>query len=221
VNEKNRVYNLVIAENSPIVIQGLIGAFDNFSRLKIVGTAQSGNEIFELVDKFETNTIIMELNLSSTNIFRLIKDLVVTQPDIKLIALTNYNMPKLIQDVMEFGVHAFLSKSASIAEIKDSILRVHRGEQYICKSVYKRSGVTQNKELIGDLDQDFIKFSELTEREMDVVILVSKGFTNREMADKLNLSKFTIETHRRNLMNKLNLKTSGQLIFFASRQGLV
>ena len=222
ITDTKNLYKIVIAENQPIVIQGLISSLKENSEFEILGVVKQGEELKTILDKSEANTVIMDLRLPGTNIYRLVKDLVVSQSQVKLIAFTNYTMPKLMQDLMEFGMHAYLSKTASIAEIKEAIVRVNKGEQFICSSVYERNKNKGNSnEFMDELDRDFIRFSELTVREMDIVILVSSGFTNRDMAEKLNLSKFTIETHRRNLMNKLDLKTSGQLVFFASRQGLV
>ena len=214
----------MIAENHPIVIQGLIGALKEVPNFKIVGVVQNGTELLRILNKTEVDTVIFELKLPATNIYRLIKDLIVTHTNLKLIAFTNYSTPKLVQDVMEYGVHAYLSKIAPIAEIKESITRVHNGEQFISSSVYQKNnkvGKPKSESITEELDQDFIRFSELTAREMDIVILVSRGYTNKDMAEKLFLSKYTIETHRKNLMKKLKLKTSGQLIFFASQQGLV
>lgn len=221
---ENSVHNIIVANNHPIVIQGLISVFAKAPNMNTVGIVQTGEELIDMLGALDADTVIMDLKLSSTNIYRLIKDLIVTRSDVKLIAFTNYTMPKLIQDTMEFGMHAYLAQTASIAEIKDSIDRVHSGGQYICSSVYqknKQSRVSKTNNFAAELDQDFIRFSELTAREMDIVILVSRGFTDKEMADKLFLSKSKIETYRHDLMSKLKLKTSGQLIFFASQQGIV
>ncbi len=218
------VYNIAIADNQPVVVQGLLSIFNTDKKCDVLGVATNSDELRSMIkNNGQINTLFLDLKLPTTNIYRLIKDLVVVHQNVKLIAFTNFTMPKLVQDVMEFGIHAYLSKTATVAEIRDAIIRVHNGEQFICSSVYHSSKTPRKaaSKVLGEIDDDFVRFSELTEREMDVVILLSRGYTNKEMAEKLSLSKYTIETHRKNLMKKLNLKTSGQLIYFAAQQGLV
>lgn len=221
--EQQEKHRIVITDSNPIVIEGFISLFRESADNEVVGIAHDGGDLRLLLDKIEVDTVFLDLKLPGTNIYRLIKDLVVTYADVKIIAFTNYTMPKLVQDVMEFGVHAYLSKTASLNEILDTVDRVHKEERFISNSVYQKDQKPKAAENEFSIPQseDFVLFSELTEREMDIVILLSRGYTNKEMAEKLFLSKYTIETHRKNLMKKLKLKTSGQLVYFAAQQGLV
>jgi len=219
----NQEHKIIIADSSPIVIEGMISLFREKLEFDMVGIAHDGEDLRILLDKVVADTLFLDLKLPATNIYRLIKDLIVTHTELKIIAFTSYTMPKLVQDIMEFGVHAYLSKTTSLSEIMGTVDRVHKGEHFISQSVYQKDkkARTDENEFSIEQTEDFVRFSELTEREMDIVILLSKGYTNKEMADKLFLSKYTIETHRKNLMKKLKLKTSGQLIYFASHQGLI
>ena len=218
--EKNKI---VITDNNPIVIEGVISLFKNSKDNEVAGIAHDGPDLRILLERIKADIILLDLKLPATNIYRLIKDLVVNYPTTKIIAFSNYTMPKLVQDVMEFGVHSYLSKTASLSEILDSIDRTQKDERFISISVYQKDQKAKAGENDFSLEgtDDFVRFSKLTEREMDIVILLSRGYTNKMMAEKLFLSKYTIETHRKNVMKKLKLKTSGQLIYFASQQGLV
>ncbi len=221
--ENQEKHKIIITDNNPIVIEGFISLFKQYPENEIVGIAHDGEDLRMLLKKASVDTLFLDLNLPSTNIYRLIKDLVVEHGDVKIIAFSNYTMPKLVQDVMEFGVHAYLSKTASLNEILDTIDRVHKDERFISVSVYQKDikPRPEDNKFSLELKNEFVHFSALTEREMDIVVLLSRGYTNKEMAEKLYLSKYTIETHRKNLMKKLKLKTSGQLIYFAVQQGLV
>ncbi len=218
--EKHRI---VITDNNPIVVEGFISLFKQSDENEIVGIAHDGADLQNLLGKSEPDTLFLDLNLPATNIYRLIKDLIIEHNDLKIIAFSNYTMPKLVQDVMEFGVHAYLSKTASLNEILETIDRVHKDERFISVSVYQKDVKSRPDEnqFSLELKHEFVHFSSLTEREMDIVILLSRGYTNKKMAEKLYLSKYTVETHRRNIMKKLKLKTSGQLVYFAVQQGLV
>ena len=220
---KNK-YNIAVTDSHPIVIQGLVSLFNETENFHFTGVAHSGKDLRVLLEKNKKiDTIFIDLKLPNTNIYRLIKDLVVVHTEVKIIAFTNYTMPKLVQDIMEFGVHAYLSKNATLPEILDAIKRVHNGEHFISPSVYRKDVKSKIEDNNFDLtpDENFAKFAELTERELDVVILLSRGYTNKEIAEKLFLSKYTIETHRKNIMKKFKLKTVGQLIYYATQQGLV
>jgi len=221
--ENQEKHKIIITDNNPIVIEGFISLFKQFPENKIIGIAHDGADLRLLLRKAPVDTLFLDLNLPSTNIYRLIKDLVVEYNHVKIIAFSNYTMPKLVQDVMEFGVHAYLSKTASLNEILDTIDRVHKDERFISVSVYQKDIKPRpgDNQFSLELKNEMVHFSALTEREMDIVVLLSRGYTNKKMAEKLHLSKYTVETHRRNLMKKLKLKTSGQLIYFAVQQGLV
>jgi len=216
-------YNIIITDSHPIIIQGMVSLVNDTPDFHIKGVAHDGNDLKILLDKTNTDTVFIDLKLPNTNIYRLIKDIVVVHPHVKIIAFTNYTMPKLVQDMMEFGIHAYLAKTATLTEILEAVERVHCGEHFISPSVYRKdakSNIEDNNFKLTT-DEDFSKFADLTERELDVVVLLSRGMTNKEMADKLFLSKYTIETHRKNIMKKCEMKTAGQLIYFAMQQGLV
>lgn len=222
---KKSSYKIIICDNQPIVVQGLKSIFEPDSAYQIIGCVKDGASLRNALIKSpnSANTLLLDLKLPKTNTYRLVKDFVVMYPNLHIIAFTDNIMPKLIQDMMEFGIHAYLSKNASLEEIKESIERVHKGERFISASAHldqKRISSEKQNKLLEPKD-DFTKFSSLTEREMDIIILLSRGLTNKEMASKLNLSVYTIETHRKNVMKKLQLKTGAQLIYFAAQQGII
>lgn len=192
-------------------------------QIELLCTATNGAELRSQLESFVPDIIILELKLPNTNIYRLIKDIVISYPKVKLIVFSNYTIPKLIQDVMDFGVNAYLSKSAPLHKITEAVERVTKGDYFICQSVYPMDNQAKQNDnnLILTPKENFESFAELTEREHDVIILFSRGYSIQEIAHKLALDLDTIESHRKNIMTKLNLKTTGQLLFFARQQGLV
>ena len=222
MNQKN--YNIIICDNQPVVINGLAAHFSSLDNYNLIGKTNNGNELREILNETnQVNILIIDLKIPKTNVYRLIKDFVVIHPDMKIVVFSNYTMPKLVQDMMEFGVSAYLSKTATLEEVAKTVEKVANDERIISSSVYEDNKRTSNevtKLMVGYKD-NFAKFSELTEREMDIIILLSRGLTNKEMAAKLNLSIYTVETHRKNVMKKLQLKTSAQLMYFASQQGII
>jgi len=220
---ENSLYKILIADSQPVAILGLQTLLDSSPNCVTLGIAFNSSSILEfLKGDSNVNTLIIDLNLQRTNIYALIKEIKTIYPNLKIIVFTNYNMPKLVQSMMEYGVHAYLSKSAKPTEIIETISLVHEGAQLISPSVYERvSPIGKIKEDLNKSKDNFMRFSELTKREIDIISLLSKGMTNKEMASELTISIHTVETHRKNLMKKLELKTSAQLIYLATLQGLV
>jgi len=218
------MYNVAITDNNPIVIQGLATLFKETQNFQVNGVANNGDDLKILLDSSKSvNTLFIDLKLPKTNIYRLLKDLIVVYSDLKIIVFTAFTLPKLVQDVMEFGVHAFISKKSTLPEILDAVERVHNGEYFIGSSVYYKeneSDFDENNFILDEAD-NFVKFAELTVRELDVIVLLSRGYTNKEIASKLFLSKYTVDTHRKNIMKKFKLKTTGQLIYYATQRGVV
>lgn len=215
-------YNIIIADNQPIVIKGLRALIGEEADYTISGTVHDGRSLITFLKEEEAvNTLIIDLYLPKTNIYSLFKNLIAIFPSLKIIVFTNYNTPKLVQSMMEYGVHAYLSKSADLEEIKDAIIKVHEDIQIISPSVYqenKPAGKIKEDINIKDI---FTKFTELTERETEIISLLSKGMTSKEMAEELYLSIHTVETHRKNLMRKMKLKSTAQLVHMATLQGVI
>jgi len=222
--EDQERFKIIITDNNPIVVEGFISLFNQFPEKEIIGIAHDGRDLLTLLQKKQgADTLFLDLHLPGTNIYRLIKDLVVEHNYLKIIAFSSYTMPKLVQDVMEFGVHAYLSKSASLNEIAHAIERVQKDERFISTSVYQKDIKSRSEEnqFSLELEGKHLHFSTLTEREMDIIILLGRGFSNSDIATKLYMSKQSIESHKKNVMKKLKMKTNSQLIHFAEQQGLL
>lgn len=220
--ETQKTKRIIVVDNHPIVLEGLSALFRNQPQVELLSTASHGAELRTYLESLVPDVIILELKLSNTNIYRLIKDLIISYPKVKLIAFSHFTIPKLIQDVMDFGVNAYLSKSVPLQKITEAVERVARGETYICQSVYSIGSLPKSNVANSILtpEENFEAFAELTEREHDVIILLSRGYTNQEIADKLALSLDSIDSHRKQIMEKLNLNATSQLLNFANQQGL-
>jgi len=217
------VYKVVLVDNHPIIIEGLKSLFSKTPTFQVLGSAGNENELNDLLVNVKPDLLLLALKLPRTNISRLIRNTTKLYPDIKIIVFSNYITPILIENMVKEGVSAYLSKSVSLKELKETIIRVHEGERFISSSVYESGFVNSSNNLKIDyrLNETLKNHSKLTERELDIIVLLSRGSTNKDMASELCLSKYTIETHRKNILKKLNLKTSAQLVYYASQSGLI
>lgn len=224
---KDKKHKILIVDRNPVVREGLGHFFVQVEHIEVVKVIDDIKLLYGLLDTIDVDTVIMDIYFARTNLYRVVKDFIVRFSRIKFIVFTNYCIPKLVEDLMEFGINAMVHKSSKLDNLVSVIERVHDEERFIDHSIvdaqlesvsHKFNEEDKDDDVYMD---DFTKSAILTEREMDVVLLISRGFSNKEMAEKLFLSKYTIETHRKNIMRKLKMRSSAQLILFASNQGLV
>ena len=222
-------FKVIAVDDHPIVLSGLKLFFQEEEMFQLVGFAGDSREMFEILESTEADTLLLDLNLPGTDIHRLIKELIVKYPWLKVLAYTNYDHPKLIKTVLEYGLSGYLVKDVTPDELFEAIRTVHRGQTYICEELKskvqgrgKNPHLSSRTEGDGDwFDDGFMMKVNLTDRERDVITLIAQGYTNKEIAHQLYLSKYTIETHRKNILKKLKFKSSADLVRFAANHGLV
>ncbi len=210
----NAPYKVVIADDHQIVVNGLMTLLSKETDMECVGYAYTGEDLLKQIDQTDVDTILLDLNMPNISYIKLIEQLLANPKKFKIIAFTAYNSPKLIKSVLDLGLDGFLCKANSEKEISTAIRSVHAGEVYVGKKI------NLSPKQVG-LNDPFSKEIELTPRERDIVILIANGFTNKKMAEQLFISKHTIETHRKNIMQKLQLDSSADLVKFAVKQGMV
>jgi len=221
---KAKRYTVAISDNNPIVIQGLTTLFKEVKNYQVSGVCNNGDDLRALLDNNSSiNTVFLDLKLPETNIHKLLKDLIVIHSDVKIIVFSAFAIPKLVQDVMELGIHAFISKKSTLPEILEAVDRVHNGEYFIGSSVYYKEGDSdfgENNFMLDEAD-NFVKFAELSVRELDVILLLNRGYNTSQIASKLLLSEQTVDSHTKNIMKRFKLKTKNQLMYYASQRGIV
>jgi DNA-binding NarL/FixJ family response regulator len=131
---------------------------------------------------------------------------------IKVVILSTYSEGHLVQKAKQYGCKGYIVKTAETVELMDGIRRVYQGQDYFLKPVADEPSMTE--------DEAIVKQYKLTRRELEILELLRKEMTNKEISETLFLSVYTIETHRKNIMQKLGLKTPAALIrFFISNEG--
>ncbi|MEL6863228.1 MAG: response regulator transcription factor [Bacteroidota bacterium] len=215
-------YEILIAEDHPIVVEGLRSFLSSDPLFHVVGHASNEQELYDLIETHHPNIVITEVKLPRSNIYRMIQKIQHIDNELNIIVLSNFTIANMVQDLMKSGVSAYLSKIASLEEIKQTIIKVAQKEKLISATVFQPD-IKNNGDfnINNHFDRDSKQDMELTQRELEIILYLSRGFTNHEIAEQLHISKYTVETHRKNLMKKLNLKTSAQLIYHAVQNGLI
>jgi DNA-binding NarL/FixJ family response regulator len=206
---KESIITLIIVEDHPIVVEGLRMMFNSSGNYHVEGEAGSGKECLQLLKWIKPDVLLLDINLPDTSGIDLCKIILDKYPDQKVLALTTYNERVFIQQMLDNGAYGYVLKNASSEEIMEGVDEVHKGNKYLCSEAENLLKKTQENELM------------ITRRESSVLKLLADGFTNLEIAEKLFISPLTVDSHRKNLIVKLQARNTASLIKIASDKGLV
>ncbi len=204
--------NIFIVDDHALVIEGIFSILQNENGMKLVGHATNGNNCKQF---FKTNTadiILMDISLPDINGIDLCKDIKKMYPGIAVIALSTFDQGSYIQKMMDAGASGYILKNANKHEILDAITTVYAGKLYLSFNATK--ALKQNHE-------DENKLPHLTKREKEILQLLAEGLTNLQITEKLFISIDTVDSHRKNLYTKLNVKNTAMLIRYAIENKLV
>lgn len=207
--EKRR-YRVLMVDDHPIVRQGLSLLINATEDLIICGEASTGREVFELVDKCEPDVMIMDISLEDRNGLELMKEILLKKPGLPILALSMYDEGMYALRVLRAGGRGYIMKQESPRKLVGAIRQVVNGDIYLSEKMSSRL-----MEQVGKQGKWDVPVSALSDREIEVLTLLARGYGAREIADKLYLSVKTIESHRERIKEKLNLKNATELLRYA------
>lgn len=194
---------------------GLKHILSRDKEIEVVGEASNSTELLEAMKQWKPQIILIDYNEKSSFSIRDIKIIRETYPFIRFVVITSDDNRDSINRTLSYGVNAFLTKTCDKEEIKNAILATHKGEKFFCNKILD---ILVAKHL--GKEEENCNPTELTVREVEVVKLVGKGYSSKKIAGDLNLSLHTINTHRKNVMKKLRLKSASELMLYAINTGL-
>jgi two-component system response regulator NreC len=211
---------LLVADDHPVVRVGLRMLLAAQPDMEVVGEAADGKMAVARALELEPDVVVMDLAMGGMDGLAATREIVNRLPHTKVVVLTMHNNEEYLRQALDAGATGYVLKEAVDTEIAVAIRVVQRGEVFLYPSF--------TRVLLGDLIQAEEAddrsgqngYELLSEREKEVLRLVALGDTNREIAERLFLSVRTVETYRARLMEKLNLKSRGELVRYALRKGL-
>ncbi len=209
--------DIVVADAHFLSRLGLKQLLSDKDNLTIVGEVLNEKELFELMSRKKPKVIIMDYNQPGNFSNNTITAILSEKPSPNILVITNDQDKNSIDKVLESGVNSFLTKNCGEQEILDAIVATSRGERFFCAKILDH---LLEKSYAKTVDKPATKVP-LTPREIEIVGLVSKGLVAKEIADKLHLSTHTVYTHRKNIMKKLGLNTSSELVLYALNNGII
>lgn len=204
---------IIIADDHTLFINGLQLLLKDEPWVEVIDIANDGKELLNLLPNTKPDIILLDINMPVLNGLEAANAIKQNYPSVKIIILSTYNEVHLIDKAKKIGINGYLLKNSSKEELLQSISLVMSGHTSF-------PYLKPKEENLFDKQDDFLRQFNLTKRETEIIHLLKNNFTNQQVADKLFLSIYTIETHRKNIMQKLNLKTPTALIKFIIEKNL-
>lgn len=220
MNEASMI-KVTIADDHPIVTTGITALLNNSTDKNLVGIAHSSEELFKLLQQTAADILLLDLNMPGSDYEETLHYLTTRHPKVSVIAFTSYNDADLVKVVMKKGAAGYLLKETHRDELFKAIQIVHGGGTYIGEAVQLSHAHAASDSAKNQLKDGFQKRMGLSKREQEILVLISRGMTSLAIAKELFISKYTVETHRKNILRKLNVGSSMELVRFAIKQGLV
>lgn len=216
MNKKSRI---VIAEDHTILREGLRSLLSSSPEFEIVGEAKDGREAIGCVEKFKPDLILTDLSMPRMNGMEAIKEIKRQSPETKVLVLTVHKAEEYILATFRAGANGYLLKDSTHAELVMAVKKVLSGKQYISPEISEKviEGYLEGKKIL----KSRTSWETLTQREREILKLIAEGYKNKEIAEDLCISPKTVEKHRANLMEKLDLHSIQALTAFAIEKGLV
>lgn len=203
---------VMIADDHQMFSDGLVSIFEHDEELEIVGTAPNGLALMQLLTQKSADLVLMDLSMPQMNGEEASKEILEHYPQMKIIVLTMHHTPEIVVPLIDIGVHGFMLKNSGKSELKTAIAQVIEGEGYFSAEIIKMLH-TRKKNVADDI--------VLTKREREILELVYQGLPTAEIAEKLFISPYTVETHRRNLLSKTDTRNATQLVNKAIERGWI
>ena len=198
-------------------IDGMKALLKNEKEIKVVGEALNGHEVLLLLEKTSADIILLDINMPVMDGIEATKQIRLRHPAVKMLMLTMHNNTEFIFGLMNAGASGYILKNTGKAELLEAIHAVHEGKTFYSKEVSE--SILQN--LAKKPNEQKLEEVHLTEREKEVLKLITQEYNTQEIATALFISVNTVETHRKNLLSKLHAKNIAGLVKFAIQTGLI
>ncbi|MCB0599025.1 MAG: response regulator transcription factor [Lewinellaceae bacterium] len=208
---------IMIADDHRVFREGMVSILENTGEIKVVAQAQDGKEVMEKLKQVKPELILMDISMGEAGgieTTRLVKE---HYPDVRVLVLSMHSESSYIVKMLEAGASGYLLKDAGSAELINAIKAVAGGHTYFSSQV---SATLVDQLVKGKKPAGRKEGVTLTRREVEVLRLIAEEFSNSEIADKLFISIRTVDTHRRNLLEKLGVKNTAGLVKYAIKHGL-
>jgi DNA-binding NarL/FixJ family response regulator len=205
--------NVFIIDDHPMVVEGLQSLLSRLENIQVTGSVSNAFDAIPFIQENTPDVVLLDINLPEISGIDLCKKIHHHFPSIKILGMSTFSERSYISRMIENGASGYLIKSASGEEIAEAINTIQEGKIYLSVAMEHMARP------LSVFPSDTLP--ALTKREKEVLQLISEGLTNNQVAEKLFISPLTVDSHRKNLLTKLNVNNTASLIKLAVQHGLV
>lgn len=207
---------VLVADDHQMFIDGIVALINNEKEINVVAEALDGSGVIDCLKENSVDIVLLDINMPGLNGIETLSIVKERFPSVRVIILTMHNKQEYIKDLMHKGAEGYILKNTGKKELLEAIKTVYAGRTYFSKEVTE----TIMKGLTKSSLQNTVDI-QLTAREKEILILIVQELSSKEIAEKLFISTNTVETHRKNLMAKLDAKNLAGLVKYAIQSGLI
>ncbi|MBE8597430.1 UvrY/SirA/GacA family response regulator transcription factor [Xenorhabdus sp. BG5] len=207
--------NVLLVDDHELVRIGVKGVLDDIKGIKVVGEASSGEDAVRWCRSNSTDIVMMDMGMPGIGGLEAAKKIIRYSPDTRVIMLTIHTESSLPTKVMQAGVRGYLSKAAAPQDMINAIRAVYAGQRYISSDIAQQMALNQ----LSPVKEN--PLDELSERELQIMTMITQGRKVNEISELLNLSPKTVNSYRYRMFSKLNIKGDVELTHIAIRCGLL
>ncbi|MCW8853840.1 MAG: UvrY/SirA/GacA family response regulator transcription factor [Gammaproteobacteria bacterium] len=205
---------VMLVDDHDLIRYGLRRLLEDQSGIEVVAEADSGEKALELARSTKMDVILMDINMPGIGGFEATSRLSKTHPEIKIIVLTAHSEGPLPKRLLEAGAVGFLTKGCDVKEMIDAIQKVRAGQRYIAPTIAQQLALSM-------LPGEESLLDALSQRELQVLIMISQGMRTNAISDQLNLSPKTVSTYRKRLHEKLDVSNDVEMMRLAIKHGVL
>lgn len=210
---------IILAEDHTIVRKGIRVLLDEEADIEVVGEAENGQEAIDLVEEFLPDLILIDNTMPILNGLEATRQIKKRFPNVKILVLTMHTTTEYVSQFLQAGASGYLVKQTAPKELVRAIRAIYQGDSFLSPAISKVVIEGYLQQEIKSTPSDM--YETLTSRERQILQMITEGLSNREIAEKLYLSVKTVNNHRTNLMDKLNIHNTAKLVKYAIRKGVI
>ncbi|MBI1343247.1 MAG: response regulator [Terrimonas sp.] len=205
--------SILIADDHKLIRDTWSFLLNADTRFQVVADTGNPYEAIQFAGDLEPDVVLMDINMTPIDGFETTRQIQERVPATKIIAITMFSQPAIAKKMMKQGASGYVTKQSSKEEMIRAITEVMEGHKYVCEDIRNLLA----EQLLNTSNEPSL--NKLSDRELEIVVLIKKGLSSKEIAENLQITTKTVEVHRYNILKKLNLRNTAELVNLASQSG--
>ncbi len=211
---------VILADSNELALAGFRAILSVVDAVEIVGDARSKIELMDMLSSFEVDVVLVDFTANDFTI-DILSEIVSKYSNVNVLAITPEQSANVLVDALKLGVTSYVKKDCSIYEIIDAVKETSQGNKFFCGQIVET--IQEANLNIDEIDYDAFSCDAIiiSKREQEIIVLISEGNTNGQIAEMLFLSNHTVNSHRKNIMAKLGVKNTAGIVMYAVKSNLI